>query len=446
MNLNFKVTKVFDDIYKAYNTYLEGKRRYRLIIAYGSSRSSKSVSIMQLFAILLLTRKNFKITVWRETRVTAVATVMEDFKKLLTSDPILGMEFVHNKKDASFVCKKTQSIIYFSGTDQTSKVLGMYQDISFFNEISEFTEEVYLQIAQRTQETIFSDYNPSGVTFLDKYSEKEDTIFMRSTYLDNPFLSEGIINQLEGYNPFEIGTTYVDKDGKRLMNEYNDLEVSSTNRPPPNINNIKNGTANEWLYMVYALGLKAEKPNKIYSNWSECSDEFYDKLELPIYCGLDFGISSPTAVVEVKFDGDRTFYIKEILYKPTSSMGITLGEFLQYKNPTNPNGLISPSTLLVCDSAKKIMVDDLAQDGLMAVSALKGAGSIARSISTVQSFNIVYTKSSKNIRDEYNMYSWKIDRYGMSEDLPDPKQEDHAMDSIKYVISYLVNYLPITYK
>lgn len=446
MKLNFKVTKVFDDIYKAYNTFVEGKRLYRLIIAYGSSRSSKSVSIMQLFAILLLTRKNLKITVWRETRVTAVATVMEDFKKLLQTDPALGLEFVHNKKDASFVCKKTKSIIYFSGTDQTSKVLGMYQDISFFNEISEFSEEVYLQIAQRTQETIFSDYNPSGVTFLDNYIHKEDTIFMRSTYKDNPFLSDGIINQLEGYNPFEVGSTYVDEDGKRLMNEYNDLEVSATNRPPPNVKNIKNGTAKEWHWMVYGLGLKAEKPNKIYSDWEECEDAFFDNLKLESYYGLDFGVSKPTAVVEVKFDGDRTFYVKELMYRPMGKLGVTLGEYLQLPTQNNPNGILTPDDLLVCDSAKKTMVDDLVMDGLLAVSALKGAGSVARSISTVQTFRIVYTKSSVNIRDEYVLYSWKIDRYGISEDKPDPKQEDHLMDAIKYIITYLVGYLPISYK
>ena len=172
MDLNIKGTKVFDDIYKAYNKMSvdeSGKlsKAYRLIVSYGSSRSSKTYSIMQLFSIILLNRKNFKITVWRDTRVNAVATVMEDFKSVILSDIILQQNFVHNKKDATYLCKKTKSIIHFMGTDDVSKVLGMKQDISFFNEISHFTEEVYLQIAQRTSETIFSDYNPSGETILD---------------------------------------------------------------------------------------------------------------------------------------------------------------------------------------------------------------------------------------------------------------------------------------
>ena len=36
--------------------------------------------------------------------------------------------------------------------------------------------------------------------------------------------------------------------------------------------NEQQGTANDYLHLVYAKGLKAEKPNKIYHNWkSKCS-------------------------------------------------------------------------------------------------------------------------------------------------------------------------------
>ena len=116
------------------------------------------------------------------------------------------------RKMRRLYAKKTGSIIHFMGTDDTRKVLGMRQDISFFNEISHFSEEVYKQVAQRTAETIFSDYNPSSETILDKFKEREDTIFLRSTFKDNPFLTRGIRNQLLGYNPYEHGSTYVTED------------------------------------------------------------------------------------------------------------------------------------------------------------------------------------------------------------------------------------------
>jgi PBSX family phage terminase large subunit len=445
LELNIKGTKVFDDIYKAYNKMSVGDAgklvsAFRLIVSYGSSRSSKTYSIMQLFSIILLNRKHFKITVWRDTRVNAVATVMEDFKSVILSDPILQQNFIHNKKDATYLCKKTQSIIHFMGTDDIGKVLGMKQDISFFNEISHFTEEVYLQIAQRTTETMFSDYNPSGETILDGFTERDDTVFLRSTFMDNPFLTDGIRNQLRGYNPYKWGSTYVTKEPPfMLMNSLNDREVTDVNKPPSNELNIKNGTADNWMWLVYGLGIGAEKPNKIYKGWKQCSDEYFDNLEFESYFGLDFGVTAETAVVEVKYDGDRTFYLKERLYRPASKMGIPLYEYLQVKN------IVDTESLLVCDSAKKSMVDDLSNGGLMAVGALKGAGSVARNIGQVQSFEIVYTESSSNIHTEQGLYSWKTDKYGVAEDAPDPRQKDHLMNATEYIISYLVGYLDISY-
>jgi phage terminase large subunit len=447
MTLDLQVTKVFSDIYDAYNKLVvndsgELVKAYRLIVSYGSSRSSKTYSIMQLFALILLKRKNFKITVWRATRVDAIATVLEDFKAVLLSDSYLYSAFTYNKKDATFHCKRSNSIIHFAGTDVVSKVLGMRQDISFFNEISHFSKDVYLQIAQRTSETIFSDYNPSGETILDDYSEREDTIFLRSTFEDNPFLTEGIVNQLKGYNPYRVGSTYVTKEPPfKLMNKHNDEEVTDDNLPSPNEANIKNGTADKFMWLVYGLGIGCEKPNRIFRNWKECTLESFLDLEYTSYFGLDFGISSPTAMVEVKFDGDRTFYLRERLYKPAGEMGMPIYEWIRSRMTPE----ITDDDLIVCDSAKKSMVEDLQIGGLTAVGALKGQGSKQRMISQVQSFNILYTSDSSHLRDEYFEYSFRADKFGVVTDMIEDRNKDHLMDSIQYVVDYLVRYLDIVY-
>lgn len=199
------------------------------------------------------------------------------------------------------------------------------------------------------------------------------------------------------------------------------------------------------MYEVYCLGLGSEKPNRIYRDWEECTDEFFDQIEEESFFGLDFGISSPTAVVEVKYDGDKTFYIREVLHKPMSLMGMPLHEYLTLPRGANDKPLIDTDSLVICDSAKKTMVTDLSKGGLTAVSALKGAGSIVRTIGIIQSFKIVYTKSSVNLKGEYMEYSWKLDRYGLVEEIPAPRQEDHLLDATGYCISYLVNYLGIGY-
>jgi len=435
MELKLRVTNVFSKNEEEYN-----KSDIRYIVNSGGSRSSKTYSILQLFAVILMQKVNYKISCYRNLRVDCIDTCGQDFKNIINETGLAG-KFIHNIKDAKWVCKATGSTIYFSGTDKIHKSLGQQNNIIFLNEISEFSQDVFNQLDQRTRDKIFIDYNPSKDFWIEKYRENKTATFLHSTYKDNPFLTEGQIYKLESYNPYKEGSTYVSNGV--LM--YKDGEVSEKNLPPPNEENIKTGLSDRYMYEVYCLGLGSEKPNRIYNGWKECEDSWFHSLDLENYYGLDFGVSSPTAVVQVKFDGDRTFYVNEVLYKPMSEMGMTLAEYLQHPRGEELKPLIDSETLVVCDSAKKSMVTDLSKGGLTAVPALKGAGSVSRTIGIIKSFSVVYTKSSNNLRDEYLEYSWKIDRYGLSEDSPAPRQEDHLMDCTGYIISYLINYLGIGY-
>jgi phage terminase large subunit len=433
MDIDFKVTNVYN---KNVLEYQIPTKRY--IVNSGGSRSSKTYSILQLFAIILMQKKGYKISCYRNLRVDCIDTCGQDFENIMRETGLSTL-FVHNIKDAKWTCKSTGSVIYFAGTEKIHKSLGQQNNIIFLNEISEFSMEVFNQLDQRCRDKVFIDYNPSKDFWIEKYRNNPAAIFLHSTYKDNPFLTIGQISKLESYNPFEEGSTYV--ENSLLM--YNGKEVNEKNVPPPNIENIKNGLADRYMYEVYCLGLGSEKPNRIYSGWKECSDAFYESLEFERYFGLDFGISSPSAVVEVCFDGDRTFYIKEVLYKPISEMNMSLVEYLTLRRGVSNKPIIDEDKITVCDSAKKSMVTDLAKGGLTAIPALKGAGSISRTIGVIKSFNIVYTESSQNLRDEYLDYSWKIDRYGLVDDVPQDRQADHLMQATGYIISYLMNYLGI---
>jgi len=435
MEIKMQVTPVFAKNQKHYN---DDSIRY--IVNSGGSRSSKTYSILQLFALILMQKENYKISCYRNLRVDCIDTCGQDFENIMQSTGLIN-KFKHNVKDAKWVCKETGSTIYFAGTEKIHKSLGQQNDIIFLNEISEFSQAVFDQLDQRTRDKVFIDYNPSKDFWIEKYRENATAIFIHSTYNENPFLTEGIIAKLESYNPYRIGSTYV-QDSTLC---YNGSPVTQRNVPPPHVTNVKNGTADKYMYEVYCLGLGSEKPNRIYKDWGTCTDEFFDEVNFESYYGLDFGVSSPTAIVEVKYDGDKTFYVQEILYKPMSQMGMPLHEYLQVPRGRERKSLVDPNKLLICDSAKKTMVTDLSKGGLTAIPALKGAGSVSRTIGVVQSFKIVYTQSSENLRTEYLDYSWKLDRYGLVEEVPAPRQQDHALDATGYIISYLVNYLGIGY-
>lgn len=435
MHIRIQTTPVFS---KNEEYYLNDKFRY--VINSGGSRSSKTYSLLQLFAIILLQKKNYKISCYRNLRVDCIDTCGQDFKDIMYSTG-LYTKFVHNVKDAKWTCKATGSTIYFSGTEKIHKSLGQKNDIIFLNEISEFSQDVFNQLDQRTRDKVFIDYNPSKEFYIESYRENPLAVFIHSTYKDNPFLTDGIIQKLESYNPYKKHTTYV-KDGVVM---YNNHPVSEKNQPPPNIENIKNGTADRYMYEVYCLGIGSEKPNRIYKGWTQCTDEFFEQIDAESFFGLDFGVSSPTALVEVKYDGDKTFYLNEKLYKPMSLMGMPLHEYLLQPRGVKNKPLLTVNDRVICDSAKKTMVTDLAKAGLTAIPALKGSGSVSRTIGNIQSFKIVYTQSSLNLKSEYMNYSWKIDRYGLAEEIPAQNQNDHALDATGYIISYLINYLGIGY-
>ena len=71
------------------------------------------------------------------------------------------------------------------------------------------------------------------------------------------------------------------------------------------------------------------------------------------------------------------------------------------------------------------------------INAKKGSGSISSGIETMQKSKIHYTRESNNIETEYENYSWKIWQ-GIQMDVPEENGDDHALDAMKYVISWFV--------
>ena len=429
--MNIQVTNTFIKNEKA---IAEG---YRYIVNSGGSRSSKSYSLVQIIVIRALSKKNWKISCFRNLRVDCIGTIGEDLKTIITGDPFLTSKFSYNVKDAIWTCKATKSTIHLQGTEKLSKALGAKNNDIFFNEISEFSKEVFDQLDQRCTDLVFIDYNPSKEFYIESYRNNPQAIFIHSTYKDNPFLTQGIISKLEGYCPWELGTFEVID---RVVH-HNGIPVSEFNQPPPNKENIANQTADKFNYEVYCLGLGSERPNRVFKGWKTCSLDYFNELEYTSYYGLDFGTASPSTIVEVKYDGDRTFYLNQRMYKPSSQMGMPLYEYIK----TQIHPTIDANDLIVCDSAKLSLIEDLQLGGLLAVGANKGTGSRERMVKQLQSFKIIYTDTSKDLDGEYFDYSYKLDRYDLVTDDVEDKNNDHLIDATKYIVDYLITYLGIVF-
>lgn len=158
--IDFQATIVFQQNWDAINAVNEdGSRKYRYIINKGSSRFSKTISLIDVSDTYCCLNPNKRGTVWRDTKTDCKKTVLVDMLKRLKSTG-------RYKLDQDF--NKTESIFYYSndttfeihGTDDEETVHGLTQSFAWFNEPYSISIETFNQIDQRTSDFIFIDYNP----------------------------------------------------------------------------------------------------------------------------------------------------------------------------------------------------------------------------------------------------------------------------------------------
>lgn len=389
--MKIKATGVFEKNWEALQS---GK--YKYIINSGSSRSSKTFSILQIFWILAWSKERTKLSVFRNTKKDCKDTILQDMLKYYPT--LDNYEFVKFNKTESIFTFPNGSTINIEGTDDELKVHGYHSDYLWFNEFYKMPKETFDQLDMRCSVAVFMDYNPVGRLWSDDLIKQDNAKLIHSTFKDNPFCPLEQKKKILSYEPTEY--------------------------------NLQQLTANTYMWQVYGLGLKAEKPNKIYHNWKVIPDAEFDSLQYSSFYGMDFGLSSPSAMVEMKFDGDKSFFIKEILYKPLNQMQGTLSTELD-------NLKIPKHIEIICDvgnELNKTEMQKLRNSGYNVLPAMKGAGSILSGIETIQKSTIYYTKSSKNIENEYETYSWRI---AQGVQLDEPEQtDDHLLDAMKYVISW----------
>jgi len=447
--IEFLATKVFEDIWNASQS-----KNYKLIVEEGSSRSSKTWSNFQNLFLDLFENPLTTCTILRDTQKSCREIVEIDWVKWL-SDPMgrkkqlekkeisvfefdalikkenLTKYFLRNKTNHTWTFLHNNSFIRFTGLDDEDDAMGMTQDICWINEPYKFSHEVYKQLSQRTSKYILFDWNPKQTHWVNEEKRKENTITLFSTFEDNPFCPEESRIHIQSYQP--ISHSFIkDKDYNIELNE-NNYTKKQLNELKRCIYNESVGSASLYHWLVFGLGQKSEKPNRIFKGWEILSNSDFEKLPYQSYYGLDYGLSAPSALVEMKFDGDENYFFREILYKPLNDIKGSLSDEFERLN-------IPKHKQIIADSGNELNKEEsrkLKNAGYNIIQAKKGAGSISSGIETMQKSKIHYTKESINIEQEYENYSWKIWQ-GIQMDVPEENGDDHSLDAMKYVISWFV--------
>lgn len=163
---------------------------------------------------------------------------------------------------------------------------------------------------------------------------------------------------------------------------------------------------------------------RIYGGW-RMVDSVPHEARLVGY-GLDFGFDPDPAAIVAIYWHNGGYILDEKLYQ-TKLLNDHLISALQTYIP----GPIVP------DSAESKSIAELQFAGLNVIPAEKGPDSVRAGIKHLQGLKISFTRSSANLKEEYENYAWKLNKDGESLGVPDPQCADHLLDAARYLLTTL---------
>ena len=372
MGLEIQATKIFEENFDALQD-----PSIRFIINQGGSRSSKTYSLCQVLIVYCLQNPNKVVSIVRKTFPALRATVMRDFFEVL-KDLELYEKSAHNMSENIYRFANG-SIVEFFSVDDEQKVRGRKRDIGWCNEANELWFEDYQQLNFRTETKMIFDYNPSDSSSWLYELPKDESILIKSTYKDNPFLPESIIRQIE--------------------------DLARTD---------------EALYQIYALGEKAISKTNIFNTW-EFITQKPERFKNYVY-GLDFGYNHPTALMRVYWcEGD--IYIEPILYESY----LTTSELIERFKQLN----IEQNVDILADYSRPEIIAEMQNAGYNVNNANKNVKSGLNAVKTFK----VWCKQDENLKKEYENYKWKK----IGDNITDEpvKLYDDAMDAVRYAVMFI---------
>lgn len=315
----------------------------------------------------------------RATLPALKGSVFVDFKEILYK---LGLfdEKALNKSEFIYTFPNGSWVEFFS-TDSEQKIRGRKRDVLYANEANELKFIEWQQLKMRTTQFAIVDYNPSFTDdhWLCDINKDKKTFHFISTYKDNPFLEQTIIDEIES-----------------LQHK------------------------NKSLWQIYGLGLQAQIEGLIFTN-VEVVDEIPSWIKKR-WIGIDFGYTfDPTAIGEVAIQGND-LYIDEICYKTKMLSGDIIRELKPYD-----------SYEVISESADPRLIDEIKNGGINIHPVEKFPGSIMAGINKLLEYNIKITRRSFNALREFKNYTYKQDKEGKW--LNEPIDAfNHIIDLVRYVV------------
>ena len=362
------------------------KLQNRIKIIRGGTSAGKTICILLILIDYAIKNKGKEISIVSASVPHLRRGVLKDFLSILNG--------LHRFKDNQFNRSSLKytftnnSYIEFFSTDQPEKLRGARRTDLFINECNNVSFESYNQLMVRTSGSIWLDYNPSILFWVDKeLIGQEDTDFITLTYKDNEVLPQSIVKEIEKAREKGKTSTY---------------------------------WANWWK--VYGLGELGSLEGVCIPDWKEISN-IPNEARLLSY-GMDFGYSvDPTTLIGL-YKWNEAYIFDEVLYKKgmlNRDISRTLTQLDIKEN-------------IIADSAEPKSIAELVGYGHNVYPVSKGRDSVVYGINLINQNEIYITQRSKNLKRELQGYVWAKDKEGNTLQKPTGSHPD-CIDASRYVLT-----------
>ncbi len=281
------------------------------------------------------------------------------------------------------------SIIEFFSADSEARLRGARRQVVYINEANNIDFESYYQLAIRTSEAIYIDFNPTHEFWAHtEVLPEQDAELVILTYQDNEALPDTIKRDIE-------------------------------------LNRTKAETSAYWAnwWKVYGLGQVGTLQGAIYEDFEVVEGIDVSRAKF-VALGLDWGFSNdPTALVAIYRQGD-CILVQELLY----ATGLTNQDIADKLRSLG----ITRAWEIVADSAEPKSIEEIYRLGFNIKPAEKGPDSVRNGIDILKRFKLQVTKDSTNLIKELRSYTWATDKEGKNTGVP-IDSFNHACDAMRYV-------------
>lgn len=381
-----------EDYGNRYNVYYGGRGsgKTRFII---DKLLIKGLKEKRMILLMRKTTANCKFSVWKELKEAVGRLKLNKY-----------IEFYES--DYSAVCHLTGTIFKCTGLDIAEKIKG-FSEVSdvLLEEGTEFTLEDFELIDGTVRSVLYTlplniyiVFNPiSKANWVykrfgfDTGIVPDNTFILKTTYLDNPHLSQDYLARMEHMRK-----------------------------------------VNPTRWKIEALGLFVSLDRLVFQNYRV---EEFNHAELPgeLLVGLDFGfindISALTASI-LDEDNKRIYIFKE--WGATGKTNDELAKII--------TALGFAKSVIIADAAEKKSIEEIKRLGIQRIRpCLKGPDSILHGIQRLQQYEIIVHPSCSGIITEFENYSWQKDKT-TGEYINKPIDNfNHYCDSLRYSLECVDN-------